>query len=101
MFHFVDDVATGAECLVAVASAHAHPHRHFANRKTAYAMHARSVVNTILCDGLGHDPLTLLDGEGFESLVFEVPNQVAFIVIPDQAFKRAIAAAGWVGKLIA
>ncbi len=101
MLHFIDDVPTRAKCFVAVAGADAHPHSHVANCEITNTMDARGVFNTIFRDSLGHDPFAFLDGEGLEGFVLEMPNFVPFVVIPDQTFECAVAAAGGVGHLVA
>ncbi len=47
-------------------------------------MHARGMLDSILRDCLGDDPLAFLHGKRLECLVFEVAYLLAFVVVAHQ-----------------
>ena len=59
VLHFVDDVATGTKCFVAVWCAHAHPYGDRTERQIADAMHAACMGHTEARAGLGDDAFAL------------------------------------------
>ena len=70
----VDDVAACAKRFVAMACADTDPDRQLANAETAGAMYAQRLLDPELFAGLGHDPLSLLDGQGLEGFVLELAH---------------------------
>ncbi len=73
MFDLIDDVPAGAEGLVPVTRARAHPHRHIPDGEVADAMDARCVLDTEAFNRLGDDALAFLHRERLKRLVLEVP----------------------------
>ena len=98
MLDLVDDVAAGAERLVAMARADADPDRQLADAELADAMHAGGALHAELRAGLGDDPLALADCELGEGLVFEAHDGQAVVVVADPALERRIAARRRIGQ---
>ena len=99
MLDLVDDVAAGAERLVAVRGADANPHRQLADPQLPDAVHAQRVRHAEALARLGDDALALAHGERLEGLVFEPPHALALVVIAHPALEGGVAAAGRVGEL--
>src|SRR5579871_6255752 len=99
MLDFIDDVATGLESLLSVARAHAHPHRHLADRKIADPMDTGRMLDAEARLGLGDDALAFLDSKRLERLVLQPDDGPAFIVIPNPTLEGAVAAGDRVCKL--
>ncbi|MFO1428257.1 MAG: hypothetical protein U1F11_15065 [Steroidobacteraceae bacterium] len=94
MLDLVDDVAAGAERLVAVACGDTDPDRELADRERADAVHAARVLHAEARDGLLDDALALAHRELFEGLVLEPRDGVALVVVAHPAFEGGITAAG-------
>ena len=89
-FHLVDDVTAGNECLIPVRGRDADPDGTFTDFEHAGAMHAMGMKDSELCPGLSNYFLTLGDGQRLVYFVFESLNRMAFVLVPDPAFKTGI-----------
>src|SRR6185503_4871300 len=94
VFHFIDDVAAGAEGLVAMRGADPHPDSHVANSERAETMHAGRARDAETFAGLGDDACTFLLCKFDERLVLQPRNCQALVVIAHPAFEGCEAAAG-------
>ncbi len=87
MLHLIDNVAAGEERFVPVPRADADPNRHVTDGQIADAVDASGVLDAEPLNRLGEDALALLDREGLERFVLEVPYGVSFVVIAHQPFE--------------
>ncbi len=99
MLDLVDDVAAGAECLVAMARRDTDPHRLLADLERTDPVHADGVLDAEPRDRLGDDPLAFLDRERLEGFVLQPAHAPAFVVIANPTLERGIAAAGGIAEL--
>jgi hypothetical protein len=94
VFDLIDDVAAGAECLIAMARAHAHPYGKLAHGKPAHPMDTRRMIDAEALGCCAEDALGLLVRKRREGLVFQRRHGLALIEIAHPAFEGSIAAAG-------
>ncbi len=97
MFHLIDNIAAGAEGLVAVSRARAHPDRHVSNREVADAMDARRVFDAKSLYSFGNDPLAFLHRERLKRLVLEVLHAQPFVMVAYEALDRRVTPARRIG----
>ncbi len=89
-FHLVDDVTAGKERLIPVRGRDADPDRTFTDFEHASTMHAMGMKDGELCSGLSNHFVTLGDSQRLVYFVFKSLNRMAFVLVPDPAFKTGI-----------
>ena len=99
MLHLVDDVAAGAERLVAVARGDADPHRGLADLERTDPVYAGCVLHAELRDRRSDDPLAFLDRKRLEGFVFQPAHAPALVVVANPTLERGEAAAAWITEL--